>query len=185
MEKAAWRARLRAVRRQRSEAQKQAAADGIAWFAVEQFGARHWAAIGAFISTPTEVPTNILLRVLSTDRIVVPDPGPDRKDLLFVEHSHDFSAEQPDRLTPQEALADVELMFVPALAVDRSGTRLGQGGGWYDRVLEFLPPSTPVYAVVFDDEVLDAKTLPFDLHDRPVTGALTPSGLIQIGRQIR
>ena len=61
-------------------------------------------------------------------------------------------------------------MLVPALAVDRHGRRLGQGGGSYDRALPRT--SAPVVAVVFGDEVLD--TLPAEPHDRSVDGVLTP-----------
>jgi 5-formyltetrahydrofolate cyclo-ligase len=72
-----------------------------------------------------------------------------------------------------------QLLFVPALAVDRSGNRLGRGGGSYDRVLGRVAPSTPIVALVFDDEVL--AWVPTDPWDRPVTAALTPSGWVEFG----
>jgi 5-formyltetrahydrofolate cyclo-ligase len=72
-----------------------------------------------------------------------------------------------------------ELLFVPALAVDRSGNRLGRGGGSYDRALGRVAPSTPIVALVFDDEVL--PWVPTDPWDRPVTAALTPSGWVWFG----
>ena len=37
--------------------------------------------------------------------------------------------------TAHEALAAVDVAFVPALAVSRQGVRLGQGGGYYDSTL--------------------------------------------------
>ncbi len=90
-----------------------------------------------------------------------------------------------DRLGPG-ALAACALVLVPALAVDRRGTRLGQGGGSYDRVLARLAaaddgPRRPlVLAVVHDDEVLD-DVLPREPHDQGVDGALTPSGVVLLG----
>ncbi len=75
------------------------------------------------------------------------------------------------RLGPA-AIADAEAILVPALAVDREGRRLGQGGGCYDRA---LPHATGrVIAVVADDEVLER--VPTEPHDLPVEALLTPSG---------
>ncbi|MFV0253577.1 MAG: 5-formyltetrahydrofolate cyclo-ligase [Beutenbergiaceae bacterium] len=80
------------------------------------------------------------------------------------------------------ALQRADVVFVPALAVDRTGIRLGQGGGWYDRVLEHRRPDAPVVAVVFDDEVSEAP-LPRQPHDRSVDGILSPSGWWFVGEQ--
>lgn len=74
------------------------------------------------------------------------------------------------------AVAEADLLLVPALAVDRAGHRLGRGGGHYDRLLASL--ARPAYAVVFDDEVLD--DVPVEAHDRSVSGALTPSGVVPL-----
>ena len=57
-------------------------------------------------------------------------------------------------------------MICPALAVDLDGVRLGRGGGSYDRALARVCPGTPVWAAVYDTEILDS--LPADPHDRPV-----------------
>ena len=78
----------------------------------------------------------------------------------------------------------VSLLLVPALAVDRSGTRLGQGGGFYDRLLADLgaaPAALRVAAVVHPEEVLAAGELPRDAHDVPVPTALTYAGLVALG----
>jgi 5-formyltetrahydrofolate cyclo-ligase len=77
-----------------------------------------------------------------------------------------------------EAIATADLVICPALAVDRTGVRLGRGGGSYDRALVRVPAGVPVWAAVYDNEIFDQ--LPSDPHDRPVQAALTPSGLIQL-----
>ena len=84
-------------------------------------------------------------------------------------------------------------IFLPATAVDYSGNRIGQGGGYYDKFLaalsEFLPggtgqddagppPSLPTTAVVYDDEVLPAGSIRAESFDRKVAAALTPAGLL-------
>lgn len=78
-----------------------------------------------------------------------------------------------------EAIARAELVICPALAVDLHGVRLGRGGGSYDRALTRVTPGTPTWAVVHDSEILDS--LPSDPHDRPVSAALTPTRLVQLG----
>ena len=84
-------------------------------------------------------------------------------------------------------------IFVPATAVDFSGNRIGQGGGYYDKFLTaltaLLPPRSgasdggllpplPTVAVVFDSEVLPAGSIPAESFDRKVAAALTPGGLL-------
>jgi 5-formyltetrahydrofolate cyclo-ligase len=76
------------------------------------------------------------------------------------------------------AIATADLVICPALAVDRHGVRLGRGGGSYDRALARLSHGTPVWAAVFDTEILDQ--LPADAHDQPVTAALTPTRLVPL-----
>lgn len=71
------------------------------------------------------------------------------------------------------------VVLVPALAVDAVGSRLGKGGGYYDRLLAALaahPGSAPLLcAVVHDDEVLELPaTIPVESFDRPVDAVLTP-----------
>jgi 5-formyltetrahydrofolate cyclo-ligase len=77
------------------------------------------------------------------------------------------------RLGPT-ALGAADTVVVPALAVGRDGSRLGRGGGYYDRALQYARPDPVLVAVVFDDELLDE--LPVEAHDLRVTAVVTPSG---------
>ena len=79
-----------------------------------------------------------------------------------------------------DAISDASVILVPALAVDRSGVRLGRGAGFYDRALPLADPAARLIAVVRDDELVDA--LPAEPHDVPMTHALTPGrGLVTLG----
>lgn len=69
------------------------------------------------------------------------------------------------------ALEHVNVVLVPALAIDTEGRRLGQGAGCYDRALQYVGQSTPVLAIIFDDERL-TDALPEEAHDRRVDGVL-------------
>jgi 5-formyltetrahydrofolate cyclo-ligase len=68
-----------------------------------------------------------------------------------------------------EAIATADVVLIPALAIDAEGRRLGQGAGCYDRALPHVPESTPILAVVYDDERL-SEPLPEEPHDRGVDG---------------
>ena len=71
------------------------------------------------------------------------------------------------------AVNDVDLMVIPAAAIDRRGMRLGWGRGFFDKTIGSMERCPPVYAVVYDSEVLDE--VPSDRHDQPVTGVVTPT----------
>lgn len=87
--------------------------------------------------------------------------------------------EPPEPWLPEQALAQAELVIVPALAVDRRGVRLGRGAGFYDRSLCGRDPRARLVAIVRDAELVDE--LPADEHDVPMTHALTPgSGLVAL-----
>lgn len=73
------------------------------------------------------------------------------------------------------AINDVDLIIVPAAAVDRRGMRMGWGMGYYDKTLGSMERRPPVYALVYDEEVVDE--LPREIHDQPVTGVVTPAGI--------
>ncbi|MEB3023618.1 5-formyltetrahydrofolate cyclo-ligase [[Mycobacterium] crassicus] len=76
---------------------------------------------------------------------------------------------------PADAVAQADLVLIPALAVDRRGVRLGRGAGFYDRSLPLHRPGVPLVAVVRDTELLpDDLELPAEAHDVPMTHALTP-----------
>lgn len=86
---------------------------------------------------------------------------------------------QPDgEARGAESLKEADLIVIPALAASVDGTRLGQGGGWYDRALMHRSPDTPVVAAIFDDEVAEAGIIPAEPHDVPVDAIVTPTRTI-------
>jgi len=74
---------------------------------------------------------------------------------------------------PGTALGTADVVVVPALAVAADGTRLGRGGGFYDRALRHARADAVLVAVVFDDELV--AELPAGEHDRRVDAVVTPS----------
>lgn len=74
------------------------------------------------------------------------------------------------RLGPA-AVTTADTVLVPALAVDRTGVRLGRGGGYYDRSL--VAARGRLVAVVYDSELV--AELPREPHDVLMSAALTPT----------
>ena len=73
-------------------------------------------------------------------------------------------------------LEPIDLIVVPALAIDQSGNRLGKGKGYYDRAL--AQTASPVVAVVYAHEFLVA--LPAETHDRRVDFVVTPAETVRL-----
>lgn len=78
-----------------------------------------------------------------------------------------------------ETVAEADVVVVPALAVGADGTRLGRGGGSYDRALARVPAGRPVVALLYDGELL--PDVPTESHDRRVDLAVQPAGMTRFG----
>jgi 5-formyltetrahydrofolate cyclo-ligase len=129
--------------------------------------------VAIYRSLPTEPPTQALAEMLHARGmpVIVPEMLPDR-DLDWHELRADGS--EGPALSPG-AVAAALVILAPALAVDHRGTRLGQGGGSYDRGLARRRPDAVLVAIVNDDEYV-VWTLPRDAHDVPVNAVITPGG---------
>lgn len=67
-----------------------------------------------------------------------------------------------------------DVIFVPLLAVDQRGYRLGQGGGYYDRSLHALRDANPLpwfIGLCYAGQMIDR--LPEEVHDERLHGVLT------------
>lgn len=150
--------------------------------------------VAAYVSIGTEPPTAELLSVLRTGEVQVLVPVLlDDLDLDWAIYETDapMSASSGGLWTPdgprlgRDAVVDADLVVVPALAVGRDGTRLGRGGGSYDRALVRVPGGRPILALLYDGELVDR--VPAEAHDRRVTHAITPSAVhrLPIGPDVR
>jgi 5-formyltetrahydrofolate cyclo-ligase len=82
---------------------------------------------------------------------------------------------EPSVKLPQLEPDVVDLMLVPAVAIDRGGYRLGYGGGYYDRLRAHpLWQQIPTIGIVFDFAYVDV--LPIDPWDLRLDGVCTELG---------
>ena len=75
-------------------------------------------------------------------------------------------------------IARPDLLLVPLLAFDRSGHRLGYGGGFYDRTIALL--KVPAFGIAYAGQEVSFKqiaSLPAEAHDIALGGVLTENGL--------
>lgn len=151
---------------------------------VARLGAR---SVSCFLSTPTEPGTHafvaeavargirVLLPISRDDGLLdwtVATPGAEIAEGLF------GLPEPVGEVLGPIAVNDVDLLIIPAAAVDQRGMRLGWGRGYFDKTLGSMEKCPPVYAIIFDSELLD--DVPRDVHDQPVTGVVTPTRTVPL-----
>ena len=142
--------------------------------------------ISAYLSTPDEPdPRDFLAWACNSGiRVLLPIS---RADGLLDWAPYDGAAEDEDvfgmptptsELLSPNAIDEVDLIIVPAACVDRNGMRMGWGRGYFDKTLGSMERCPPVYAVIFDHELVDA--VPTERHDQRVNGVVTPSGIVAL-----
>jgi 5-formyltetrahydrofolate cyclo-ligase len=189
-EKRALRAGLRERRRIMPAAERAEAEAGITRHLVQLASDLGSRSIAAYLSTPDEPGTREFLSWACERGIRVLLPI-SRDDGLLDWAPYDGNEEDVDLLgmpTPTSellgpiAINSVDLIVVPAASVDRTGMRMGWGRGYFDRTLGSMEACPPVYAVIFDDELVDA--VPTEVHDQPVDGVVTASGIHTFDRAL-
>ncbi len=78
---------------------------------------------------------------------------------------------------PEVALAGVDFALVPALAVDRSGYRLGYGAGYFDKLL--AGRKARPYCVTALPAAFVVESLPHEPHDVAVDLVMSEAGPLQ------
>tara|TARA_Y100001968_G_scaffold306997_1_gene324362 strand:- start:299 stop:895 length:597 start_codon:yes stop_codon:yes gene_type:complete len=75
---------------------------------------------------------------------------------------------------------NISILFVPAIAIDQEGYRLGYGGGYFDRLRQKdLWSSIPSF-VIISNNCISKKPLPRERWDVPFNGWISEKGLHQI-----
>lgn len=135
-----------------------------------------------YVSIGAEVPTeSVLAQVLEHRRLLLPYVADDGAMRATPVSSLDELAPgyrripEPRNRLPVE-VESADLILVPGVAFDRRGARLGYGGGYYDRLLEFAPG--PVRAgLAFGVQLIDA--VPTAPHDQRVDIVVTEAEVVR------
>jgi 5-formyltetrahydrofolate cyclo-ligase len=82
---------------------------------------------------------------------------------------------EPDPVRcPLIAPAELDCVFVPGLAFDEEGHRLGRGGGFYDVFLSHAPVKLPCIGLMFATQKV--KRVPREAHDHALRAVITEEG---------
>ncbi len=164
-----------------------AADSALAKRATEFVLARSAKTVAAYLSLATEPSTKQIIAELVANgvRVLVPAVAESHSMRWYEFDSKSITKgklgfAEPDAANlPEADLSAAEIIFLPALAVDMQGGRLGRGGGYYDRALagELASPSQIKVALVYDEEVF--AQLPSEQHDVAVDLAITDKRLIE------
>jgi 5-formyltetrahydrofolate cyclo-ligase len=137
--------------------------------------------VSAFLAMPGEVDVGPLFTRLPGWRWVLPRVEPD-KTLTFRDRDvpverHRFGMEQPVDMGPVIPISQIDVFLTPGLAFDMRGGRLGNGGGFYDRILSARRSDAVAVATTLKRRIVDA--VPMVDHDQRVDWIATEDGVIR------
>jgi len=184
VQKRVLRAELRERRQNMSLHERTHATEGFTARLQELIGSTGAESVSCYLSMPSEPDTRPFVNWAEASGIRVLFPITREDGLL----DWTVGEEATERLGPTGvpeaegellgpmAINDVDLILVPAAAIDATGMRLGWGRGYFDKTLGSMGKCPPVYAVVFDSEFVEQ--VPREVHDQPVNGVVTPTRII-------
>lgn len=177
------RQRMRQRRRQLSSGQQALAARGLAEQCPLLPGWADATRIALYQAVDGEVGTAALAESIRNSGRTPFLPVVDGELLRFAEWQHEatltanrFGVGEPREDLERYAATELDILCVPLVAWDRSGGRLGMGGGYYDRTLEREPRPLIVGLAHSCQEV---EQLPRDEWDVTMDWVVTESGCLR------
>lgn len=120
----------------------------------------------------------ILGELFPDKRIMISSTDFKEKDMRFYWYDPDIEIipnhlgiPEPKDGEPAE-IRNVQLLFIPALAFDRKGNRIGYGGGYYDRILEKVSSETIKVGLNVSNPFDEFKFV--EPHDMQMDYCITP-----------
>ncbi|MBU9888478.1 MAG: 5-formyltetrahydrofolate cyclo-ligase [Candidatus Omnitrophica bacterium] len=139
----------------------------------------HAAHVALYYGVKPEVETRALLKkLIRRKKIYLPAMDPERRHLVF-RRVRDLARDlkkglggirEPKGFCLRRPAVRMDLIVVPGVGFDRSGGRLGRGGGYYDKVLK-RASGVPTIGLCFREQLV--KRIPMDAKDVRVDKVLT------------
>lgn len=176
-EKTLLRKQMRAIRDGISVGERKRYSEIIVQKALALVEERQAKTVFAYLSFGSEVQTHDLIEELlrRNVRVTVPRCNTQTHTMqaITMDGFEDLMEDAYGILTPKNGKVllpeEIDLVFVPALAFDEEGYRLGYGGGYYDRYLKAFEGISAGLAF----SACCVKELPRDCYDLPVSCILT------------
>lgn len=155
-------------------------------FELEVVGSATW--IHFYVSFGSEVETTgMIAHALSRGkRVSVPKMEPVSKQLVLSElkdpvrelvpNAVGIPEPKPEVFRPVE-IGTMNLFVIPGIAFDERGNRLGQGAGYYDRMLAGVSGRVPIVGLAFELQLV--KEVPVGDHDVKVNWIVTDKKMIK------
>jgi 5-formyltetrahydrofolate cyclo-ligase len=179
------RVHVRARRRGLDPAQRDALDQRIRKHLAAGVRERSVTSIAAFLAIDGEPDLEPALNTLVAERIELALPvliGAEKRTLELhrwhrnsVMQPNDFGIREPRDGAPCR-LPSVEIVFMPLVAYDRTGTRLGMGGGFYDRMLGQSGNARRPLRVGVAYALQEEPSLPRDSWDIPLDAIVNENG---------
>ncbi len=150
---------------------------------------RRFRNFASYISVPEEFPTGMINRqILGAGRTLAVPRYDDAHSVYAFNamppgcplRSGPRNIPEPEPFFPV-IKADLEVIFMPGLAFNYTGQRIGYGGGVYDRLLQNTRRSTLKIALAFDCQLFE-DSFPQEPHDVPVDYVVTERQIVDCRR---
>jgi 5-formyltetrahydrofolate cyclo-ligase len=147
--------------------------------------------VAAYAELPDEIPTDaVRAGLLAAGRtLLLPRMEAGRKIAFApvtaetVLRSGRLGVLEPPSTAPAMRLGARDLVLIPGVAFDRTGARLGRGGGWYDRSLPRGPGAPRIFGLAYAFQLIDS--VPCEPHDRRVDAVVTEEGIVRTTPEAR
>lgn len=142
-------------------------------------------AVAIYLRCGVEAPTADIIACCHTNeqRVGVPVWMPETDVYTFCDLRRDerlvpgrMHIREPAEKRPADSTI-YDFFIVPGLLFDTTGTRVGHGKGYYDRLLAHRHPRAIVAALAFDWQI-SSELLPHEPHDIPMDLLITPTRVI-------
>lgn len=190
LNKVALRQQLRRDRAAIDAATAHHAAESAARYLVSSLWIRRARHIAAYLDYGSELPTSALIEVLlgSGKQIYVPRIGASQRMQFFRLNARTplrqnrYGITEPASARPARSLRRMDVVILPLLGFDHHGTRLGTGGGYYDRALAFPRAFRKPLLIGYGYACQNVKSIPRESWDISLDAVATERGIFHFNR---
>ncbi len=143
--------------------------------------------VAAYMPIDEELLLDDIMRILKEMGVRVCFPRVEGDDIIFYEAPSEdsfeegsFSIREPKNNLRKVDPKTIDVMFVPGMAYDRNGTRLGRGKGFYDRYCRFIKEEGRISILGFVSEKNFFSALPRDPWDLVVDAVVTETSFTDV-----